>query len=412
MRGSDDGSASASSWRRCAANNTVVATVASRAFAPALLELGGSAARVGFPCVLVLPMDDGLLPLPTPPTLQLLPVPTPSLLPRQQWCNTNANKYGHRRAQLHRVRLWRMVLAAGLDLLAVDAPLRFAASPLPHFHLLVSSPAGRHVELLGAQPGCESTARIEPTAPPPRARSSSRQLPPGPLAPCPPCPPLLRLLRAPPPRARSPCRPALSRLAHAAPLSCGGADASWFGLRGREVGLRGPVWLRSTASMRALTRLVENRTFGGFDQLILNEELNFSPRFANVSCCHTPCLAALFEHKTARVDKGEASRQELRCRDEAPPAEPPPPTTRLRWPQPWRPDADNMADSLRFLRLGRCTAKENSCELSGRPTGGGSAAACLHKHRRYEPGRPKGASPAAVVSSLVAKLTPTLLPAG
>ena len=118
MRGSDDGSASASSWRRCAANNTVVATVASRAFAPALLELGGSAARVGFPCVLVLPMDDGLLPLPTPPTLQLLPVPTPSLLPRQQWCNTNANKYGHRRAQLHRVRLWRMVLAAGLDLLA------------------------------------------------------------------------------------------------------------------------------------------------------------------------------------------------------------------------------------------------------------------------------------------------------
>ena len=67
---------------------------------------------------------------------------------------------------------------------------------------------------------------------------------------------------------------------------------------------------------------------------------------------------------------------------------------------------------LRFLRLGRCTAKENSCELSGRPTGGGWAAACLHKHRRYEPGRPKGASPAAVVTSLVAKLTPTLLPAG
>ena len=168
LLGSDDGSSSTtsspSSWRRCAVNNTVVATVASRAYAPALLELGGSAARVGFPCVLVLPMDEATLPSPPPLTLLLLPVPTPALLPRQQWCKTNANKYGHRRAQLHRVRLWRMVLTAGLDLLAVDAPLRFAASPLPHFHMLVSSAAGRHVEILGAQPGCESTATIEPAA--------------------------------------------------------------------------------------------------------------------------------------------------------------------------------------------------------------------------------------------------------
>tara|TARA_B100000780_G_scaffold32851_1_gene20648 strand:- start:57 stop:230 length:174 start_codon:yes stop_codon:yes gene_type:complete len=31
---------------------------------------------------------------------------------------------------------------------------------------------------------------------------------------------------------------------------------------------------------------------------LLSEELNFSPRFANISCCHTPCLNSLFEHGT------------------------------------------------------------------------------------------------------------------
>ena len=41
-------------------------------------------------------------------------------------------------------------------------------------------------------------------------------------------------------------------------------------------------------------------------ELILNEELNFSPRFANVSCCHTPCLAALF-------DDAEARKRRPRC---------------------------------------------------------------------------------------------------
>ena len=102
---------------------------------------------------------------------------------------------------------------------------------------------------------------------------------------------------------------------------------------------------RSTDQTRTLLRHVENRTFGGLDSTVagsipdpnrptqpspfpspslrpsprshhithrsphplpltpphrgaqlLSEELNFSPRFADISCCHTPCLSSLFEH--------------------------------------------------------------------------------------------------------------------
>ena len=138
---------------RCASNSTVVATVASSEYAPALLKLGASAKEFGFPCVLVQPMDpEALIRAPVPATLLLLPVPQPALLPRRQWCGT-PNRYGSRRAQLFRVRLWREVLQRGLDLLAVDATLRLRASPLPHLHHLVASLPGRPVDVLGAQPG-------------------------------------------------------------------------------------------------------------------------------------------------------------------------------------------------------------------------------------------------------------------
>lgn len=148
---------------RCASNNTVVATVASSAYAPALLKLGASAKEFGFPCVLVQPMDrEALMRTPVPATLLLLPVPQPALLPRQQWCDT-PNRYGSRRAQLFRVRLWREVLQRGLNLLAVDATLRLTASLLPHLHHLVS-PAGRSVDVLGAQPGWGFSKAFKTTA--------------------------------------------------------------------------------------------------------------------------------------------------------------------------------------------------------------------------------------------------------
>ena len=150
--------------RRCATNNTVVATVASAAYAPALLKLGASAREFGFPCVLVQPMDpEKVLVRPVPATLLLLPVPRPALLPRQQWCDT-PSRYGSRRAQLFRVRLWREVLQRGLNLLAVDATLRFTTSPLPHMHRFVVSPAGRPVDVLGAQPGWGFSKAFKTTA--------------------------------------------------------------------------------------------------------------------------------------------------------------------------------------------------------------------------------------------------------
>ena len=103
----------------------------------------------------------------------------------------------------------------------------------------------------------------------------------------------------------------------------------------------------------------------------------------------------------------------LRCRDDAPPAAPPPLASRLRWSKPWRPDADNDA---RFLRFGRCTAKENACELSGRPSattpypsGAGWAGCLVNKHRQHVPGR-KPPSTLATVTNIVSRLTPTLLP--
>jgi hypothetical protein len=100
---------------------------------------------------------------PVPATLLLLPVPQPALLPRQQWCAT-PNRYGSRRAQLFRVRLWREVLQRGLNLLAVDATLRLTASPLPHLHHLVASPPGRSVDVLGAQPGWGFSKAFKTTA--------------------------------------------------------------------------------------------------------------------------------------------------------------------------------------------------------------------------------------------------------
>ena len=249
---------------------------------------------------------------------------------------------------------------------------------------------------------------------------------------------------------------------------------------------------RSTDQTRTLLLHVENRTFGGLDSTVagsipdpnrptqpspfpspslrpsprshhithrsphplpltpphrgaqlLSEELNFSPRFADISCCHTPCLSSLFEHgakpakalapvgtpsaspyprplpsphpypHTLALAQRAVPATPLRCRDDAPPAAPPPLASRLRWAKPWRPDADNDA---RFLRFGRCTAKENACELSGRPSattpypsGAGWASCLVNKHRQHVPGR-KPPSTLATVTNIVSRLTPTLLP--
>ena len=104
------------SIHECADRNTVVGTVASASFMPGLLALATSAANVGFPCVVVQPFDwfETL----RHQLIRSLPVPSPPLLPRSVWCmSEHQREYGWRRSQLHRVRMWRLVLESALTCL-------------------------------------------------------------------------------------------------------------------------------------------------------------------------------------------------------------------------------------------------------------------------------------------------------
>jgi hypothetical protein len=112
----------------CAVHNTVVGTVVSASFLGGLLVLRDSAVALGFPCVVVQPFDwfDALK---HTARLSVLPAPAPPLLPRSLWCRERSFEYGWRRSQLYRTRLWRVVLEAGLDLLAMDCDHSLHVSP-------------------------------------------------------------------------------------------------------------------------------------------------------------------------------------------------------------------------------------------------------------------------------------------
>lgn len=128
---------------RCAVGNTVIGTVASASFAPGLMAQAESAHRIGFSCIVVQPFDwfEQL----KHKFIEVLPVPSPPLLPGAVWCKDPLrHQYGWRRSQLHRVRLWRVVLEHGFDLLAMDLDHEVATmSPVAFFHLL-HAPAERH----------------------------------------------------------------------------------------------------------------------------------------------------------------------------------------------------------------------------------------------------------------------------
>ena len=117
---------------RCANLRTVVGTVASGSFAPALLSLAHTAEAVGFACTVVQPFHwfselrhSALVPL---------PVPSSPLLPRSAWCTNMSALYGWRRSHLYRVRLWRVVLHLHIDLLAVDVDHELSGPPLVSTH--------------------------------------------------------------------------------------------------------------------------------------------------------------------------------------------------------------------------------------------------------------------------------------
>ena len=73
----------------------------------------------------------------------------------------------------------------------------------------------------------------------------------------------------------------------------------------------GLIFLRNTARVRSLVSRVSNRTWLGWDQLMLNEEVNFNAHdHGKISCCHTHCLRYIAEAKTA---KGAGKDRQL-CR--------------------------------------------------------------------------------------------------
>ena len=129
---------------------------------------------------------------------------------------------------------------------------------------------------------------------------------------------------------------------------------------------------------------MENRTWGAWDQYVVNEELQFNPEFRNVTCCHSVCI------KRATADQGElnksTSSQDLRrsaegkdqCAASVPDAARPPPASRLML----RNNTDASAQwvmhasgaytkiSFKYRKFGRCTlvnqvCPQKSCEPLG-----------------------------------------------
>ena len=147
---------------RCAANNTVVGTTAANFELQVMLPLARSAFEVGFPCIVVMPFEaisiaelnhaDSAL-------LFVLPVPDPPLLPRQRWYNYSSHHdYIHRRRQLYRIRLWRMLAATGHDVLGLDPNRRLLKSPIPALGAFrtrndAQYGAGAPPDIVGGTPG-------------------------------------------------------------------------------------------------------------------------------------------------------------------------------------------------------------------------------------------------------------------
>ena len=119
----------------CAANGTVVATVATSWEAARVRALAASVARAGFGCLVV--QSNAPQPQMAGQHVVLLPPPVPALVPRRRWCRRQA-LYARRLRELHQALLWRIVLDSRLDLLAVDTELVLVSSPLPHLHSLAT----------------------------------------------------------------------------------------------------------------------------------------------------------------------------------------------------------------------------------------------------------------------------------
>ena len=140
-------SASAS-WTSCVRNNTVVATVLASDMPSSLLPLAESAARFGFPCIVVQPFAQVST---TTPLLFVLNPPNPPLLPRSRWCNSSG-AFLSRRIELHRMRMWSALAAEGVHVLGLDPLRRLQRDPLPALAAMRTR-AGAVPDVLGHTPG-------------------------------------------------------------------------------------------------------------------------------------------------------------------------------------------------------------------------------------------------------------------
>ena len=160
---------------------------------------------------------------------------------------------------------------------------------------------------------------------------------------------------------------------HGAPPDLIGKAPGWFL---KEYVLT-TLWIRSTSATVALLEKVERRSWGGWDQLVFSEELNWGVG-ENVSCCHTDCLAKQLR-SDASVPKA-AGVHPPRCAgagDAFPSADLPPLGSRNRWPRinsskGWRTGGYNSL-AIPFHRFGPCTSKEAACQPD-RPCPGVSSA--------------------------------------
>mmetsp|Transcript_29885 Transcript_29885/g.62964 ORF Transcript_29885/g.62964 Transcript_29885/m.62964 type:complete len:592 (-) Transcript_29885:651-2426(-) len=155
----------------------------------------------------------------------------------------------------------------------------------------------------------------------------------------------------------------------------------------------GVIWIRSNKLTCAMALRAENRTWGGWDQYIFNDELNYNPTYEQISCCHTPCLTVHLKSQKNAADKdsypGSRRRQLLdgedRCAEAVPSTLPPSEGSLFYTPQtPWQQGVYNVPPPAGWRtqrKLGRCTMPNQLCQTTE-----GSAVSCPPVRARAQAG--------------------------
>jgi hypothetical protein len=131
----------------------------------------------------------------------------------------------------------------------------------------------------------------------------------------------------------------------------------------------GLFWMLSSNTTLELVHRVENRTWGAWDQYVVNEELSFNPAFRNVTCCHSMCI------KRALTNQGELKKEKSsqnvrrglegkdQCAASVPDAARPPQASRLTLKNrsQWSPSVYTKIGMPNHRKFGRCTLMKQVC---------------------------------------------------